>query len=602
MKKGIIKLSSEELEKAISKSLKGTNADSFKLADLIIDKTQSGLDWRIDATKDIADIEALRNGNTNFDYTWNTVINFWKKFVSNVQKENPNAYTVAEVTNEIGIYDMGWGKKSKKFSNKSDIIQKFLRETGLTSTANYSYYYNDIIKMFTSTFEKGESLSSDPNILTDHLYKILINEKGRNPFFKSSSLESIIYSYTFIGNHDKARALHCSALDMGMFYTDLTYPENKEKRMEAYKLIKDDYFREIPEYEIDDYDFSAVSPKAIAMGIALRKSFIDVLNNYKNKNKLSQKEFDNAFKSISKSISDLAQGKFAGKQFEADAFGIKPIDINIEMVLKQAREKYNLQMDKELEKAYSNDVFDNIMTPAIGKVKAMMEYLVALPGMPTLFDGDDLGATGYDSETKNMYLQGRQRIHDEWIEDKNSQKYKKLIADNKKDFDRIMSIRKNPKCNALNNGAPFVLPKQDAIVEEYNYHCNIPAVFRQSTDGRMAISLFNTTGGNNIEIDSVKFNFDKDGTIMDGSLGIGISGIKNGTKFVNANDEKDIYYVNEFEGKYYLKHGSGDGKIRFCDPTLVLYHVPDKKPLSFTGNIDIKPSYKFVAKAYAQQI
>ncbi len=52
-----------------------------------------------------------------------------------------------------------------------------------------------------------------------------------------------------------------------------------------------------------------------------------------------------------------------------------------------------------------------------------------------------------------------------------------------------MKVRRDPKCNALNNGAPFILPPQHS---ESGVTC--PAVLRQSTDGRMAISIFNTSG------------------------------------------------------------------------------------------------------------
>ena len=33
------------------RSVKGTDANSFKLAEMIVDRSQAGLDWRIDATK-----------------------------------------------------------------------------------------------------------------------------------------------------------------------------------------------------------------------------------------------------------------------------------------------------------------------------------------------------------------------------------------------------------------------------------------------------------------------------------------------------------------------------------------------------------------------
>ena len=75
----------EKLASALLRSIKGTNLESFKLAEMIVDRTQAGLDWRIDATKDIGDIESLRNKKTDFEYTWNKVIEFWSKFTDAVK-------------------------------------------------------------------------------------------------------------------------------------------------------------------------------------------------------------------------------------------------------------------------------------------------------------------------------------------------------------------------------------------------------------------------------------------------------------------------------------------------------------------------------------
>lgn len=605
-----------ELVESLVKTLKDTNANSFKLADLIIDKTQSGLDWRIDATKDIADVEALRNENTNFDYTWQSVINFWHKFVKGVYDNNPNAYTVAEVTDERTLHDMGLGYHSRKFPKYSDIVSKFQRETGMTSTANYSYFFTDVAKMFTKCFEDG-SYWEDQNYLQKLLYEKMVG--GSDPYFKSSSLDSLMYSYTFIGNHDKPRALHCAAMDMGLFYSELNDPSNFENRLKAYRMINNNFFDYVNPNDVNHYDFSAVSPKAIAMGYALRKAFVDTLNKYKDDpNKgFSQDDFQRAFEVLTQSISDLSQGKFEGKRFDPDAFGVKPFDVSIQMILKQASDVYHFKMPPHLYNNFANDVFETAMDPAISKLLGMMKFLVALPGMPTLFDGDDLGATGYDTKTKNMYLQGRQRVHDEWA-DIESTKYKSFIAKHKKEFDEVMALRKNVKCNALNNGAPFMLPLQDAT-DAYNSsnHFSIPVILRQSTDGRMAISIFNTTGLHHdpekyysptkIKLDSIKFNFEtkKDSNnneqtiFVDGADGVGVTGLKNGTKFVNAKDENDVYYVNEYNGKYFLKHGSGDGSITVDDSTLVLYHVPENmKTLSFTGQYKLNLPTNFVTNAY----
>ncbi|MBR1425562.1 hypothetical protein IJ579_08370 [bacterium] len=598
-----------EIVQSVIQTLKGTDANSFKLADLIIDKTQSGLDWRIDATKDIADVESLRNSLSSFDQTWKSIISFWKKFNQGVIGQNPNAYLVAEITDENTLYDGGWGYRSGKFSSKNDIIPKFLRETGMTSLANYSYYFSDIPKLFTKSFEDAGTFDSD-EYKQKMLHDKLIGANGA--FLKSSSLDSLMYSYTFIGNHDKPRAIHCAAMDMGMFYADLNYPEDYKHREMAYRLVNDKILGDIDPNDVNHFDYSAISPKAIAMGYALHRAFVNVLNDYKWDNKLSQEEFDQALIAISRSLADLSRGKFLEKHFDPDAFGIKPFDISIEMVLKHAKRKHGLNLPNDLDKHYSDDVFKKAIDPAISKVLGMMKYLVALPGMPTLFDGDDAGATGYDSKTKNMYLQGRQRIHDEWLDDKDS-KFKKFIADHKKEFDEVMSIRTRPELNALNNGAVYMMPLQSAK-EDNGKEIQCPTILRQSTDGRMAISVLNTSGlhydyenyysPQHLKIDAIRLNAGKDNNgndvRMDGAYGVGLTGLKPGTVFINANDENDKYYVNEFNGEYFLKRGTGDGTIDINDSTLILYHVPSKTPLTFTGSNRIKPSYKFIAKTYSQ--
>ena len=615
MKKGMGRLDSSidsEIVEALARTIKDTNVESFKLADLIIDKTQSGLDWRIDAAKDIADVEALRNKNTSFEYTWEQVIDFWQKFVQGVSSINPNAYTVAEVTDEINLHERGYGNNSKRFPNKHyDIVSKFQRETGMTSLANYTHWFRLTSKMFGKDFEDGSSFDTS-EAAQKAIYEKMVG--GDNPFIRSGTLDSVMYAYTFIGNHDKPRALHCAALDMALFYSDLNYPEGRANRRKAYQIIKDKFLEPISDAEVDNYDFSAVSPKAIAMADAIRPAFMNVLNKYREKYKDqlgTEEEFNKAFIPISKAISDLAQGKFLGKRFDPDAFGVKPIDVTISMVLKQARSEYGFQLPPGADANYENEVFEAVMKPALSKVLGMMKYVVALPGMPTLFDGDDVGATGYDPKTKNMYLQGRQRVHDEWLDVTDAAKYKAFIAKYKNHFDEVMAVRRNPKCNALNNGAVYTLPLQES-----KEHVKVPAIFRQSTDGRMAISLFNTSAlhtdhrreyrQDNIVLDSIKLNFDVQNdenghektVYIDGDSGVGIAGLKPGTEFVNAKNENDKYYVNELDGKYFIKRGSGDGSIPLNDTTLILYSVPKDTPLTFTGQYNVKPNARFVASAY----
>ena len=617
LKEGISKISGKDqdlLKDSILKSLNGTSAESFKLADLIIDKTQAGLDWRIDATKDIADIDALRTHKQPFEDIWNDVIGFWKKFTQGVLKENPNSYIVAEITNDDELHDSAYGSFSPKYPNKHDVIQKFLRETGITATANYTQYFYNIAKLFSKSFQDGTTLDGDENTynLAEKFKQMLISGDEK-AMLKAFSLPAIMYSYSFIDNHDKPRALHCAALDMEIFYiSDFTKATDVQKK-QAFKLLTDSWDDGTLDYhKFVNYNFSAVSPKAVAMGLLLRKSFVDSMNEYRG-NKIPEHVFNRNYEAISKALADLSGGKFKDSRFDADSFGVKPIDVNISKVIEQAKYKYGYNLPDDVTKALEDRTFEISMRPAMTKLLAMMKVLAALPGMPTMYDGDDLGASGYDTETKNMYLQGRQRVHNEWAEE-NNPRYKEFVAEFKKEFDKVMALRRKPECNALNNGTPFVLPMQDG---EYDgIHYNVPAVLQKAPDGRMTISLFNLhrwTNGQRFNydnqhsyyhkkmyLDAVKLNFDNNGQINNGKLGVGVQGIKPGTKFVNANNEDEKFIVVEHDGKYFLKKEDGNG-LMLDDTTMVLYHVPESTPLSFTGQYHIKQNINTVMNAYLQK-
>ncbi len=608
MVKGLSSISDSDkdvLISSITNTLKGTSLESFELADLIIDKTQAGLDWRIDATKDIADIEALRGKSQDFEKTWQEVIDFWKQFTQGVIVKNPNAYMVAEITDAIDLHNLGYGGYSPKFSEQTSILKKFYRETGMTSNAHYDFYFHDIPMLFAQKSEDG-NIIEDNGARQNKVANIF--DVGGGNYLRNGNLESLLYSYTAIGNHDKPRVLHYSAMDMKMFYTNLNDINNFDYRKRAYMVVNDRFDEvnnPVRDSEVNTFDFSAISPKAVAMADVLRPAFINILNRYrydKYRDKLSD---DNLFNEklyipISKAVADLANGRFVDGNFDADAFGIKPIDVNVKMVIKQAKEAHGLEFpDGVSEKEFEKEVFEAVMRPALSKALAMMKYLVALPGMPTLFDGDDRGATGYDTKTKNIFLQCRQRVHDEWTEEGNPE-YKEFIDEFKKYFDETMALRARPELNALNNGAVHLLPVQTS---QNGY--KVPAILRHSTDGRMALSLFNTSNlHSNYRVENQQHKIYLDKVYLNGDgCTYGIAGMREGLKFVNAKDENDVYYsrVNNQTGEYYIvRHCNGrDVPLVLEDSTLILYHVPETNPaLTFTGSYNVKPSMKFVAKAY----
>lgn len=622
--KGIPSISEQDrntLVEALYKMIEGTNFTGFKLAEMIVDRTQGGLDWRIDAAKDIADKESLLNNQTTFETSWRQVIDFWKNFAEKVYAENPNSYIVAEVTDEKTLHSKGDGGNSKQFSNTNDIVKKFLRETGITSLANYSFFFTDIPGIFSKSYEKYE----DRGIFQGTKVYELLKKNGAD-FLHSGPLDSLLYSYNFVDNHDKPRALHMMALDSKMFYANLNV-NTKDKNLhekeylyslkeKAYRVLNNKFFGPVNSEEIHNYNFMRKSTKAIAMGDALNTAFGKALNKLVENKRIDDNHRKYLYEAIAASISDLANGQYLGKAFQAEAFGTRPFDITIETVLNQAKEKHGLKIDKGLENTLKKTAFYTAVDPAISKLLGIMKFMAALPGIPTMFAGDDIGSTGYEELTRNIYLQNRSVIHHEWLEnfDRNGLSDKQaeeqdytmgFIKDHKVDFDHIMSLRKRPELHALNDGAPVLLQLQGAKLRQGDKvsELKLPAILRHSTDGVMAVSLFNTSG---VTHDYDKYNdpasypLELGGINLDyiGGEEVGLkAGLPAGTEFVNAANGNEKFVVKCEGNHYYLAHHD-NSPIIIKDNTLNLYHVPEHVKPYFDRLNALKESIKAPERPY----
>lgn len=614
IRKGLNNISDKDkkvLADAIATSLKGTSAESFALADVIVDRTQSGLDWRIDATKDIANMDALRANMDTFGYAWEQVTEFWKKFNQSVLEVNPNAYLVAEVTDEGDLYRAHSGYQSRFEAN--DITKKLLNETGLTTTANYSNWFNGTIRMFGTKFEKDHpnEMIYDYSKLPSIVYEKMI---GGENYLRTSNLQSLLYAYTFIGNHDKPRALHCFAMDMDQFFADLTDNNNSDPktrevnnkaRERAFRILNDRLYGEVREDEINNFDYSGVSSKAMAMADVMISGFGKSLEELAQKDNDFKRNKNKIYESIAKSIKDLASGSYMDKNFNAEAFAVKPFDLVIDTIVAQAKEKHNLPLGKKDMKDFRNETFRIILEPAYSKLIDSMKVLVTLPGKPTLFSGDDLGSTGYEEKTKNIYLENRNYLHNEWLNDEN----KAFIKDKYDELKSIMAMRSKPELDALNNGAPFVLQLQN--VSNGKHRSQVSALLRQNTDGRMTISLFNMEGISHdpqYASDVKQMYFDNNKIVLDeitpdgktnNHTKIGLrGGIQEGAKFVNANNPEDVYYVHKYGNSYCLEHHDKSA-ISINERAMVLYHVPEKSRVWHTGTIEYKMPANQAAQAYA---
>lgn len=598
----------EEFKKALSQSIKGTSSESFKLADMIIGRAQSGLDWRIDATKDIADIESLRNGGkTNFEYTWNKIIEFWSKFTDGVKTYHPDAYIAAEVTDEDDIFNKGGGS-SARFGSSKDAVKKLINEAGFTTIANYTYFSSGVNEIFGKLFDYDGENSPDKG--TENKGARLIEQIAG--FLTSASLESIIYSYIFVGNHDKCRALDGYAMDMDMVYADLSDKNNFEYRQRAYKILHATPYGENPNSDaVNNADMDRVSPLAIARC----ESISSGMGKAAYRIGVSDERAKFIYGAMLDALKNISNSMHKGKVIDAEGFGIKNYPTALDIVLDEME---YIEPDKKLSpeerQKLRKKTLEMILDPAMSKLLGHTKFLAALTGNPTLYAGDDIGSSGFEHTTKNITVQDRNVNHDEWI-DENHSDYMEFVKRNKDYIDYQYNLRTRKELHPLNDGTPYLLNKQKAKYDKPVYRNNfddvidrweqgdteLAAILRQSTDGRMTVSVFNTQGLTHkfdeyyrpakIKMDCIDLNGGSAQKEMQNG------GLRAGMKFKNADrNDNTIYYVN---GNNQIT-GPDGRPIEFSDSVLTLYTI-DNQP-SFTGRrIMYNPQYNFVSNPYEQK-
>lgn len=355
IEKGLNKLNSEDIDfvsKAIGKSISGTDTMSFRIAEAAYDKAALGPSWRLDAAKDIMDMDAIRNKENDFDDTWNEVIKFWSKFVQGVKEYNPHSTFIAEITDIPELMRDTYGLKSSpydgatdlggKFNGDLDALTKFFNETGITSEAAYSYFFTDLLKIFAPEFESGTGISPNHDSFKDRLELLL----------QTRSIDYLRNMYTFMGNHDKPRMIHGLAVDMGLFHSPLLhkyengkadFSDEREKRldvirvMSAAKTISDVPIELRLNVDNNDY-FKTVSSRAVAQSKLIMDAIDDLGANISDKDAMLLKN----------ALVDLTNGIYmsnaANSMTKINIKELSSVENAFKEILKIAKEKYHMNL------------------------------------------------------------------------------------------------------------------------------------------------------------------------------------------------------------------------------------------------------------------
>ncbi|NLF82469.1 MAG: hypothetical protein GX568_00600, partial [Candidatus Gastranaerophilales bacterium] len=227
--KRITKTDKDKLKTYLETRVKDLDGDAIQIAKLTYVKNEEGLNWRIDAAKDGADIGYIQNEETKprtentFSESWDKNIEFWKGFNDVVRKYNPMSYTIAESTNLELAYknDVAiakGGNEAIQIGNYpifEDVTAKFEEGAGFTSDSDYPHLFSALPLI---ALGQGEDDSPPAALANKKLFdgwKDGANSKMG--ILRCLPIDSALYAHVFTDNQDMSRILHLMSLDTGEF-------------------------------------------------------------------------------------------------------------------------------------------------------------------------------------------------------------------------------------------------------------------------------------------------------------------------------------------------------------------------------------------------
>ncbi len=421
-----------KIEKVYEDKFKNLTYKDLLLAQAIIEKSGAGLNWRYDAAKDIADLDATRGSSADFESAFDTAAVFWKNFTNEVKKENPNAFTIGEIT---GMNEFDGAAANTRYFNDKVAERSFYEKTGITTGSNYTYLYSFYPELLDRSTEHGSYNWKKPNRSDNDGCSLA---KTYAEFYKAGTLPFINNSHVFTDNHDKPRTMHGFVFDTGILTEDVDADRlnvgqknrfdsrisgknqggaavnNDEKDVlgaGAKKRIMEINAgnRKAKEYGLNPYidpDYLYINPyddTITSRGVAGYDLFVRAIEQTIQK---KDKELEARLKCALKEL--LVGDKNMPKEerkMRSKALGTRPVEVTMELLLDKAGIN-----DANKRKEITDDLNSVIFKNAFDKYTTMWRMMVAGAGIPTIFSGDEYGQTGYETPTKNQDLGCRNRV------------------------------------------------------------------------------------------------------------------------------------------------------------------------------------------------
>lgn len=248
----------------------------------------------------------------------------------------------------------------------------------------------------------------------------------------------------------------------------------------------------------DEWDYMDYSPYTVAVAALLEEAFKTTLGEseaYENFIK-GGKNFIKTFnrKYVESQREPLPFVEDSAISMKKNGYAARDFETVVRMIIEEANyiaEQTGKASIKDID-ALLAKLFSSAIEPAVEKAVMYSAYLSALPGIPTVYLRNILGALGFDEKAKNQYLQNRNYIPWSQLEEGPLKEIRNKILER---FKGAINIRNREGVRALNSGTPYIT---SAYVykdgKATNIDSVIPTLLMQDSYGNMTLSIFNSVG------------------------------------------------------------------------------------------------------------
>jgi hypothetical protein len=505
------KLKPVQVANAVEEELRLLDPKLVALAEEVVKRREFGLNWRIDAAKDVADMDRIRNAEPSarpglFQEEVQSIKKFWDQLTQSMRKPFPKASVIAELTD----FEMltNYDQKAAR-----DARAKLLKGQTFTSLPNLTYVYSPLLQLI-GYAQRPDEYGDTQLTLGNFLSKI-------QTMSEEVPVSALQQYQNLTASHDYPTTSHALLINPDLFNMDLlkwwglkddfgvAVDELQSKacfdglRQDLERLgienlpdvlntLKDivsnpalfthpnSKFGPLTRKFYDEHSKRAESSTYRPTPHELKGRFVDELfqtvrpgdlglENQEQMNALhkalkARMEEPSEAKAMRGAIVNAAlQGWGYGQgqpalwqaldkttQQWGRHFGYQPLDIALNHVFEKLDMEQlppNMRQPERLEE-WKSDLYRQATQPVMDKLLKVFAVQNALPGNPSVYL-PDLFAQGGSEWTKNIFTQNRNLIRVDKLQDRGFERFLEEVG-------AIFGTRSNPDLQVLNDGT--VLP------------------------------------------------------------------------------------------------------------------------------------------------